>query len=214
MMDRQRALKVVSLLKRKYGSRSFRRNEKPFYTLIFTVLSARSRDPQTEKATASLFTKFPTMSSIAAAKIADIEKSIKFIGLYRQKAKRVKQISQLLLEKYAGRVPDTMDKLLELPGVGRKTASCVLIYAYRKPAIAVDTHVHRVSNKIDLVKTKTAAQTEAALMQLFPENKWLSINELFVKHGQQICLPRNPKCPVCPVRQYCDYYRNVFLATS
>ena len=205
MKSQPEALKVISLLKQRYG-RSFHTNEDPFFVLIFTVLSARNRDSQTYKAAASLFKRFPTMNSLAAAKIAQIEKTIGFIGLFRQKARRIKAISQILLQKYGGKVPDSMDELLQLPGVGRKTANCVLIYAYNIPAIAVDTHVHRISNRIGLVKTKNPEQTEMALMRLLPQKNWLGINELFVKHGQQVCLPRNPRCSVCPVKRFCDYY--------
>ncbi len=207
MKQQSEALNVISILKQEYG-RSFHRNEDPFFVLIFTVLSARNRDAQTYKAATTLFSKFPTMKSLAAGKISEIEATIKFIGLFRQKAKRVKQISQQLLQKYGGKVPDNMEELLELPGVGRKTAACVLIYAFNKPAIAVDTHVHRISNRIGLVKSKTPEQTEAALMLLLPKDKWLDINELFVKHGQQVCLPIRPKCAVCPVKGYCNYYKS------
>lgn len=209
MSSQSEAVKVISLLKQRYG-RSFHSNEGPFFVLIFTVLSARNRDSQTYKAAASLFQSFPTMKSLALAATADIEKAIKFIGLFRQKARRVKAISQQLLQKYGGTVPDSMDELLKLPGVGRKTASCVLIYAFNKPAIAVDTHVHRISNRIGLVNTKTPVQTEAALMQLLPKKKWLDINEVFVKHGQQVCLPIRPRCPECPIRTYCKYYKTSF----
>ncbi|MBI2549826.1 endonuclease III [Candidatus Woesearchaeota archaeon] len=207
--SQSKALKIISLLKQRYG-RSFHRNEDPFFVLIFTVLSARNRDAQTYKAATALFRRFPTMKGLAAATTAEIEKTIKFIGLFRQKAKRVKAISQQLLQKYGGKVPDSMDELLQLPGVGRKTASCVLIYAYNKPAIAVDTHVHRISNRIGLVKTKSPEQTEKALMQLLPKGKWLDINELLVKHGQQTCLPIKPRCPECPVKKYCNYYVTIF----
>ena len=209
MSSQSEALRVISLLKQSYG-RSFHSSEDPFFVLIFTVLSARNRDAQTYKAAAALFRKFPTMKSLAAAKIRDVERTIKFIGLFRQKASRVKAISRQLLQNYGGKVPDSMEELLELPGVGRKTASCVLIYAFNKPAIAVDTHVHRISNRIGLVKTKTPVQTEAALMRLLPKDRWLDINEVFVKHGQQVCLPRIPKCPECPVRNYCRYYMTIF----
>ena len=204
------ALEIISLLRERYG-RTFHKNGDPFFVLIFTILSARNRDSQTYKAADSLFKKFPTMESLAAAKTADIEKTIKFIGLFRQKAKRVKQVSQLLLQEYGGKVPDDMAALLQLPGVGRKTASCVLIYAFNKPAIAVDTHVYRISNRIGIVATKTPQQTEAALMQLLPRSKWLDINEVLVKHGQQICLPIKPKCPECPIKRYCNYYSDVYL---
>ncbi|MBI3036978.1 endonuclease III [Candidatus Woesearchaeota archaeon] len=209
MSPQSEALKAISLLKQRYG-RSFHSNEDPFFVLIFTVLSARNRDAQTYKAAAALFKRFPTMESLASATTADIEKTIKFIGLFRQKARRVKGISQILLQKYGGRVPDNMDELLQLPGVGRKTASCVLIYAFNKPAIAVDTHVHRISNRIGLVKTKIAEQTEKSLMRLLPKGKWLGINEVFVKHGQQVCLPIKPRCQVCPVKKYCNYYTTTF----
>ncbi len=203
------ALKILSSLKQRY-SRAFHQDEDPFYVLIFTVLSARNRDSQTYKATEALFKKFPTMKSLAAAKTQDIERTIKFIGLYRTKAKRVKEISQLLLQKHNGKVPSDMEKLLELPGVGRKTASCVLIYGFGKPAIAVDTHVHRISNRLGIVKTKTPEQTEQALKGIFPRNKWVDINEFLVKHGQQVCLPIRPKCPECPITRYCNYYRATF----
>ncbi len=209
MKSQSGALKVISLLKQRYG-RSFHSNEDPFFVLIFTVLSARNRDSQTYKAAASLFKRFTTMKSLAAAKTAEIEKAIRFIGLFRQKARRVKAISQILLQKYGGKVPSSMDELLQLPGVGRKTASCVLIYAYSKPAIAVDTHVHRISNRIGLVETRTPVQTEEALMQLLPKGNWLDVNELLVKHGQQICLPVKPRCPACPVKKHCSYYKTVF----
>ncbi len=203
------AAKVIFTLKHRYG-RSFHRNEDPFFVLIFTVLSARNRDSQTYKAATSLFNKFPTMKSLAVAKISEIEKAIKFIGLFRQKAKRVKAISQQLLQNYNGQVPDSMEELLQLPGVGRKTASCVLIYAFNKPAIAVDTHVHRISNRIGMVETATAEKTEKELMLLLPKDKWLDINELLVKHGQQTCLPIKPRCQICPVKKYCNYYKTVF----
>jgi len=210
MKAKLEALAVISLLKKRYG-RTFHTKEDPFFVLIFTILSARNRDSQTYKAAASLFKSFPTMKSLAAAKVSDIENAIKFIGLFRQKARRVKETSQQLLETYGGKVPETMDELLKLPGVGRKTASCVLIYAYNKPAIAVDTHVHRISNRIGLVATKTPEQTERALMQLLPKEKWLDVNEALVKHGQQVCLPIKPRCPECPIKSYCNYYKTVFL---
>jgi endonuclease III len=206
----RKALKVISLLKQQYGTGIYS-GKSPFYTLIFTVLSARNRDSQTEKAAVSLFQRFPTMESLAEAKVKDIESTIRFIGLFHQKALRVKRISQLLLEKYNGKVPDFMDDLLELPGVGRKTASCVLIYAFHKPAIAVDTHVHRISNRLGFVKTKTPKQTETALKRLLPQKNWIDINELLVKHGQTICRPISPFCNQCPVNEFCKYYCTTFV---
>ncbi len=206
MDNAKRALKIFSILGRKYG-RSLHKNENPFFVLIFTVLSARNRDSQTYKAANILFKRFPTIRSLGAAAVGDIERCIRFIGLYRQKARRVKRISQLLLQRHAGKVPDDFGQLLELPGVGRKTASCVLIYAFKKPAIAVDTHVFRVSNRLGIVNAKNELKVEEALKRLLPKSRWLEVNELLVRHGQQVCLPGIPRCLICPVRKYCDYLR-------
>ena len=125
------------------------------------------------------------------------------------KAKRIKEVSRILLEKYDGKVPHELDKLLELPGVGRKTANCVLVYGFNIPAIPADTHVHRISNRLGIVKTRTPEQTEHELMRKIPRKYWININELFVKHGQTICSPIKPKCDKCSIIKLCDFSKNL-----
>jgi len=121
------------------------------------------------------------------------------------KAARIKRISRELLERFQGRVPKNMDKLLSLHGVGRKTANCVLVYAFKVPAMPVDTHVHRISNLIGWVKTKTPEKTEMELLRIIPRKYWIVMNELLVRHGQSICLPRRPRCEICPINKYCNF---------
>jgi endonuclease III len=181
--------------------------EEPFYVLISTVLSARNRDEMTVKAVKKLFGKYRTPKQIAAAPVKKLEPLIKQSGFYRTKARRIKELSQVLLDKYDGQVPDDFDKLVELPGVGRKTAGCVMVYAFGKPAIPVDVHVNRISNRLGWVKTKTPEKTEQALMKIIPRKYWIDVNEVLVIHGQTICKPITPLCDKCPVTKYCEYYR-------
>lgn len=178
--------------------------EDPFYILISTVLSARNKDEMTIKATQKLFAKYKTPKQIANAPLKKLEPLIKQSGFYKTKARRIKEISRILLEKYKGKVPDDFDKLVELPGVGRKTAGCVMVYAFNKPAIPVDTHVHRISNRLGWVKTKTREQTEQELMRIIPKKYWLDVNEVLVIHGQTVCAPISPFCSKCKIRKYCD----------
>ncbi len=183
-------------------------HETPFQVLISTVLSQRTRDENTAIASKRLFKQFPNAEKLSKAPVARIEKLIKPAGFYRVKAKRIKAISRLLVERFNGQPPKNLEQLLSLPGVGRKTANCVLVYAFKEPAMPVDTHVHRISNRLGLVQTKTPEQTEQALMKLVPKKNWLKLNHLFVRYGQTICLPRNPKCPECRLRSKCPYFLN------
>ncbi len=181
--------------------------EKPFYVLISTILSARNRDTMTRVAVKRLFSKYKTPKEIANASIKDIEKLIIKSGIYKTKARRIKQVSRILLEEYKGKVPNSMEELVSLPGVGRKTAGCVLVYAFKKQAIPVDTHVHRVSNRIGLVKTEKREDTEKKLMRIVPRKLWIYVNEVFVLHGQDICKPIRPLCKKCLITKYCEYYK-------
>jgi endonuclease-3 len=196
---------IVRLLKHVYPSSFFARSSDPFYILISTVLSQRTRDENTDRAAKELFRHYKTPRQLASAPVKRVEKLIRPSGFYKVKAQRIRQISQELLDRYNGSVPKDMDELLSLHGVGRKTAGCVLVYAFRIPAIPVDTHVHRISNLIGLVNTKTPEQSELALMDVVPKRYWIDLNELLVKHGQNICLPRRPKCADCPISSHCDY---------
>lgn len=178
-----------------------------FSILIGTILSARTKDETTTKAVKALFSKYKTPKELANAKVKDIEKIIKSIGFYHVKSKRIIEVSKIIDSKYNGMVPDNLDELIQLPGVGRKTANCVLVYAFDKPAIPVDIHVHRISNRLGLVNTKSPEETELELMKKIPKKYWIKINDTFVMYGQNICKPINPMCGVCKIKKNCKYYK-------
>ena len=179
----------------------------PFSILIGTILSARTKDESTARVSKELFKKYKTAKQLGGAKIKDIEKIIKSIGFYHVKARRIIEVSKIIDSQYKGKVPDNLEKLVELPGVGRKTANCVLVYAYEKPAIPVDIHVHRISNRLGLVQTKNPEDTEFELMKIIPKKFWLDINDTFVMYGQNICKPISPMCNVCKIKNSCKYYK-------
>ena len=178
----------------------------PFSILIGTILSARTEN--TAKVVRALFARYRDARELAAAKVRDVERIIRPIGFYRVKARRIIEVAKIVDSEYGGVVPEDIDKLVGMPGVGRKTANCVLVYAFEKPAIPVDIHVHRISNRLGLVETKTPEETEQALMKLVPRRHWLRINDTFVMYGQNICKPISPMCGVCQIRAECLFYRN------
>ena len=180
-----------------------RKKQDPFKILISTILSARTRDANTRIATEKLFAKYNTPERIAKANIDDIEQLVKSSGFYKVKAARIKEVSKIITEEYNSNVPDNYEELLNLPGVGSKTANCVLVYAFKIPAIPVDTHVHRISNRLGWVKTKNPLKTEVALRNTIPKEFWLKLNRLFVRFGQQICLSIRPKCEICLINKEC-----------
>lgn len=186
----------------------------PFRVLIATVLSQRTKDQVTALASSRLFAEFPDAKALSKAKVRRVSQLIKPVGFYRTKARRIKEIARLILEQYEGQVPDSMEKLLELPSVGRKTANCVLVYGFKKPAIPVDTHVHRIFNRIGVVKTKTPEETEMELVKTVDKKDWLDLNDVFVKFGQMICKPIGPKCPVCPLNNRCRWYKTSYVTRS
>jgi len=179
----------------------------PFKILIGTILSARTRDEITTKVIKSLFTEFKNPNELSKANLKDLKKAIQKIGFYNVKAARIKEVSQIIVEKYNGKVPAKLDDLLTLPGVGRKTANCVLVYGFKKPAIPVDVHVHRIANRIGIVNTKMPEETEIVLRKSIERKYWTRVNETFVTFGQNICLPKNPKCNVCHLTKLCKYYK-------
>jgi len=179
----------------------------PFKILIGTILSARTRDEITTKVIKSLFSEFKNPDELSKANLKDLKKVIQKIGFYNVKAARIKEVSQKLIENYNGKVPSNLDDLLTLPGVGRKTANCVLVYGFKKPAIPVDIHVHRISNRIGIVNTKKPEETEMVLQKSVERKHWTRINETFVTYGQNICLPKNPKCKICHLTKICKYYK-------
>lgn len=200
--------KIVKILKKKVGEdKPYIQPTDPFQVLISTVLSQRTRDENTRTASERLFLRFTTPKQLAGANLGEIEKLIKPSGFYRVKARYIRQIAKEIIERFGGKVPDNINDLLSLTGVGRKTANCVLVYAFRKPAIPVDTHVHRISNRLGLVRTKTPKETEIELVLVVPKRYWIVLNELMVRHGQQTCRPLRPLCHTCPITKYCKHVR-------
>jgi endonuclease-3 len=175
----------------------------PFKVLIATLLSLRTKDEVTFAAARRLFAIAETPERIARLSNATISDCIYPVGFYRTKADRIKTISGILVKQYNGNVPTDLDSLLALPGVGRKTANLVLSEGYGIPAICVDTHVHRICNRIGWVCTKTADQTELALRQLLPQKDWIHFNPLVVAFGQNLCKPLSPICSQCPIHPHC-----------
>lgn len=199
---------IIERLEELYSLRIFEDSD-PFRVLIRTILSQRTRDENTDAASALLFTKFSTAKAIAYAPIEELEILIKKSGFYHVKARRIKEVSRIIYEEYDNVVPNNFKELLSLPGVGRKTANCVLVYGFHEDAIPVDVHVHRISNRIGLVNTKTPDETEAKLREIIPKKYWLPLNDLFVQFGQNICKPIGPKHEICPITEICHYYNEI-----
>lgn len=180
----------------------------PYKILIGTLLSARTRDETTTNVIKMLFSKFKNPEELSRANLKEIKELIQKIGFYNVKAARIKEVSKILVEKYNSKVPPNLEDLLSFPGVGRKTANCVLVYGFRIPAIPVDVHVHRISNRIGIVNTKKPEETEIVLQKSIDRKYWIAVNETFVVFGQNICLPIKPKCNVCRLTKLCKYYKN------
>lgn len=182
-------------------------NKDPFKILIATILSLRTKDQITAKASENLFKVADTPEKIINLSEEEIQKLIYPVGFYKNKAKIIKDISKTIIEKYNSKVPNSLEELLSLKGVGRKTANLVLSEGFNKAAICVDTHVHRISNRLNLVNTKTPEETEFQLMKKIPKKYWKDLNFVFVAFGQTICKPVKPKCIECPINKYCEIGR-------
>jgi endonuclease-3 len=180
-----------------------RRDRDPFKILISTILSLRTKDDVTEAASERLFTLADTPRTLARLDLRKIERAIYPAGFYRTKARTVRDIARRLETEFDSRVPDTMDDLLAFKGVGRKTAALVVSLGYDRPAICVDTHVHRISNRLGWIQTRTPDQTEQALMQVVARRHWIGINQTMVSFGQQVCAPVSPRCSTCPLTRHC-----------
>ncbi len=158
-------------------------------------------------ASSRLFARYRNALELSKGNARTIARLIKPVGFYRKKARTVKKLANIILESYHGKVPDQVEELLKLPSVGRKTANCVLVYGFKKPAIPVDTHVHRIFNRLGIVNTQTPDETEADLVKIVARRDWLPLNEVFVKFGQTVCKPIGPRCSQCPLNDRCKYYR-------
>ena len=176
----------------------------PFKTLVATILSARTKDTTTAKVVRTqLFPKVASFDDLRKMPLQQVEKLIFPVGFYRQKAVYLKQLPDAIQRLFGGKIPETVEDLIQLPGVGRKTANLVVAQAFNKPGICVDVHVHRICNRLGLVTTQTPFDTEMRLRQILPERYWIEWNGSLVSFGQRRCLPRNPKCDECPLRRWC-----------
>ena len=202
---KKRALKVINLLEKEYvQAKTALRYSKPLELLIGTILSAQCNDKRVNIVTNLLFKKYLIIDDYAKAELKELEEDIKSTGFYRNKAKYIKKSAQIINEKYESKVPHTMEELIELPGVARKTANIVLFNAYGIIAgVAVDTHVKRLSLRIGLTKNKDPNKIESDLMNSVPRNKWMKISDLLIFHGREVCKARKPKCTKCVLNQIC-----------
>jgi|TARA_B100001750_G_C15508522_1_gene602039 endonuclease-3 len=191
------------------GEISSKTNSDPFRILISTILSHRTRDVNTSKASKNLFSVINSPQDLNELDLELLVDLIKPVAFYNVKARRLKQVSVELITEFNGIVPDNIDDLLSLTSVGRKTANCVLVYGFGLPAIPVDTHVHRISNRLNLVSTTDPDDTEFELNNVIPKKYWLNVNELFVRFGQTVCAPIKPNCNVCSLTNNCSFYKKI-----
>lgn len=199
---------IIALLKSEYWDAKAELDfTTPYELLVATILSAQATDVQVNKVTKDLFQAAGTPEKMVSMSIDEMEKSIKSIGLYKNKAKNLLAMSRILIEKYDSMVPDSIEELIELPGVGRKTANVVVSNAFNIPAIAVDTHVFRVSNRLGLADANNVAETEKQLMQVIDKEDWSKLHHCLIFHGRRVCKARNPKCESCAFTGYCKYLK-------
>jgi endonuclease III len=209
-MDKKKISEIMDILGKFYDSNSrttlneMRKKPNAFKILISCLLSLRIQDSNTKKASEKLFSVADTPKKIVSLPIEKIEKLIYSSGHYKKKARIIKNISKILIKDYGGEVPKSKEELLKLKGVGPKTANIVLSFAFNQNVIPVDTHVHRISNRLGFVNTKKPEETEIELMKILPEKYWKEVNALLVLHGRSICAPISPKCSICPIEKYCE----------
>jgi len=203
-----KAEKVYELLKEAYpDAKCGLEYETPLQLLISTILSAQATDKSVNSVTEELFIRYPDLDSFLTLSQEDLEQKIKKIGLYKNKSQNIFNMLRVLKDKYNGEVPKSMDELLSLPGVGRKTASVVLVEAFSIPAFPVDTHVFRVTSRIGLAVESTADKVSDEMMKKLPKYKWHLMHHLFITHGRTTCTAQSPKCNICMVNELCKYFK-------
>lgn len=202
--------RVYDILKKEFGKNRVpvvelieMQTKDPFKVLLATILSARTKDQTTAAASSRLFERVKNPTDLDLLSIRDIEKLIFPVGFFHEKAKHLKQLPVVLKKLFAGTIPSTIEELIQLPGVGRKTANLVVAVAFNKPAVCVDVHVHRIFNRLGFLVSKTPFETEMTLRKKLPEKYWTTFNSYFVSFGQHTCFPLNPRCDRCPVAMYC-----------
>ncbi len=204
-MNKKDVTKIIEILKDTYPDAKCSLDfTTPFEMLIAVILSAQCTDERVNKTTPNIFAKYSTPEDFANMDILELEDLVHPCGFYKNKAKNIKATAKIIVEKYNGKVPETMDELMSLPGVGRKTANVVMLEAFNNPqGIAVDTHCRRVSNKLGLSSEKEPEKIEQDLLKLIPKKYYKDVNHIFVWHGRYTCTARNPKCTGCPLRKFC-----------
>ncbi len=212
MDKKEKARKVLDILEKEFpGAGTALIFSTPLELLIATILSAQTTDKLVNKVTEGLFRKYRTAADYDRATPGEIEKSISSVNFFRNKARSIKGCCKKLVEEFGGDVPETLDELTALPGVGRKTANIVLGNAFGKNALAVDTHVKRVAGRLGLAGSEDPDEIESDLCKIIPENRWTKTTHVFILHGRKTCKAKNPSCEVCPVSAYCVYYKTVYL---
>lgn len=196
---------VIQILGDTYHGRGSVELGDPYKVLVATVISQRTREEQTTEVSNRVFARYPNWATLAGANEAELYDLLAGSQYREQKAPRLIEMARLVMEHHGGSTPDTVDALLSLPGVGRKTANCVLVYAFDIPALCVDTHMHRITNRLGWVQTRTPDATEKALARIIPKDLWTGVNRLFLQHGRAICTPGVPICSHCPIRPFCAY---------
>ncbi len=209
-MDWEWLINVMESEAKKRNAAVFWKEERdPFKILVSTILSTRTRDEMTIEASERLFEVVKSPEDLAEMSVEEIEKLIRGVGFYKEKAKKLKKLGEMLVKEYNSKVPDRLEELLKLPGVGRKVANVVLAEAFNREAIAVDTHVHRISNRLGIVNTKTPEETEEELKKVVPREYWRRVNKAMVGFGQTVCKPVKPRCNECKLVEICKYGRSL-----
>ena len=213
-MKKQDAARIYSLLFHEYPHASESPTTvcrgTPFEVLILTILSAQTTDRAVILVKKPLFSAYPTPKALTSAELTDVEPIIHSLGFYHAKARHIIAAANVLMTDFGGKVPDTMEELLTIPGVGRKTANIVLYHGYgQNHGIAVDTHVRRLAQRIGFSDTDDVATIEQDLMALFPQKEWGDLTDVFIAHGRACCTAKKPQCPSCVIRSLCRYYRNL-----
>ncbi|HHW55999.1 MAG: endonuclease III [bacterium] len=200
----QRTKKILAILEKEYGDlKPGLTYESPFQLLIAVILSAQCTDVRVNKVTSRLFAKYKTPEDFVKLEQAELEEEIRECGLFRNKAKNIRETCAILVEKYGGQVPSAREELMSLPGVGRKSANVILSQAFGQDALAVDTHVFRVSHRLGLARGKTPLATERELQQVIPRSQWSQAHLWLIWHGRQVCRAQRPRCDECPLQEYC-----------
>lgn len=206
--EQERIFEIISILKKRYPeAKTALHFSTPLELLVATILSAQCTDERVNKVTEGLFAKYPSAKSYSEADLAELEKDIRSTGFFRNKAKSIKDCCEQLGKKFQGQVPNQMEDLIQLPGVGRKTANVILGNAFHIPGIVVDTHVKRVAARLGLVHQKNADKIEQELNEIIPQHEWIQFSHLLIFHGRQVCKAPKPLCSICPLAGLCPSYK-------